>query len=327
MLILYNWNKARKSYHNIERRFIKMKTISLGNMRNSVPTIIIGCMRMTELDEKQAEQFVAEALEMGANYFDHADIYGGGICEEMFAKAIHMAPSVREKIFIQDKCGIVVGKKYDLSKEYILKRVDESLKRLNTDYLDMLLLHRPDALLEPEEVAEAFDVLETSGKVRNFGVSNMRPSQIELLKKDVRQPLEVNQLQLSIMNASMVTNGMNANMSGQLALDRDGDVLNYCRIHDITIQAWSPFQSEQGVFLKNKNFPELNTKIAEIAEKYQVSDTTIALAWIMRIPAKIQPIIGSMNIQRVRDCIKATSIQLTKDEWYEIYLAAGYVLP
>lgn len=304
-----------------------MKIISLGNMKNCVPAIIIGCMRMTELDEKQAERFVAEAVEMGANYFDHADIYGGGTCEEMFAKAMHMTPSVREKIFIQDKCGIVPGKKYDLSKEYILRSVDGSLKRLRTDYLDVLLLHRPDALMEPEEIAEAFDALETSGKVRNFGVSNMKPIQMELLKKYVHQPLEVNQLQLSIMNASMVTNGMNVNMQGELAVDRDGDVLDYCRLHDITIQAWSPFQSAQGVFLQNENFPELNRKIMEIAEKHQVSDTAIALAWIMRIPGKIQPIIGSMNIQRMRDCIKATAIRLTREEWYEIYLAAGYVLP
>ena len=304
-----------------------MKIVSLGNMKNCVPAIIIGCMRMTELDEKQAERFVAEAVEMGANYFDHADIYGGGTCEEMFAKAMHMTPSVREKIFIQDKCGIVPGKKYDLSKEYILRSVDGSLKRLQTDYLDVLLLHRPDALMEPEEIAEAFDALETSGKVRNFGVSNMKPIQMELLKKYVHQPLEVNQLQLSIMNASMVTNGMNVNMQGELAVDRDGDVLDYCRLHDITIQAWSPFQSAQGVFLQNENFPELNRKIMEIAEKHQVSDTAIALAWIMRIPGKIQPIIGSMNIQRMRDCIKATAIRLTREEWYEIYLAAGYVLP
>ena len=162
-----------------------MKIISLGNMKNCVPAIIIGCMRMTELDEKQAERFLAEAVEMGANYFDHADIYGGGTCEEMFAKAMHMTPSVREKIFIQDKCGIVPGKKYDLSKEYILRSVDGSLKRLRTDYLDVLLLHRPDALMEPEEIAEAFDALETSGKVRNFGVSNMKPIQMELLKKYV----------------------------------------------------------------------------------------------------------------------------------------------
>lgn len=304
-----------------------MKTIRLANMGNHVPAIIVGCMRMKELDEKKAERFVAEALEMGANYFDHADIYGEGTCEEMFAKAIHMTPSLREKIFIQDKCGIVVGKKYDLSKEYILKSVDKSLKRLHTDYLDMFLLHRPDALMEPDEIAEAFDILEASGKVRNFGVSNMKPIQMELLKKCVRQPLEVNQLQLSIMNASMVTNGMNTNTSTEYALNRDGDVLDYCRLHDITIQAWSPFQSMHGVFLKNEKFPELNRKIMEIAEKYQVSDTTIALAWIMRIPAKIQPIIGSMNIQRMRDCIRAAEIRLTRDEWYEIYLAANYILP
>ena len=304
-----------------------MKTISLADMGNHVPAVIIGCMRMREIDVKQAERFVAEALELGANYFDHADIYGGGACEEMFAKAVHMTPAVREKIFIQDKCGIVVGKKYDLSKEYILKSVDQSLKRLCTDYLDMFLLHRPDALMEPEEIAEAFDVLKSSGKVRNFGVSNMKPVQMELLKKYVRHPLEVNQLQLGIMSASMVANGMNVNTAGNQAVDRDGDVLDYCRLHDITIQAWSPFQSEQGVFLQNEEFPGLNSKIKEIAEKYKVSDTAVALAWIMRIPAKIQPVIGSMNIQRVKDCIMASEIRLTRDEWYEIYLAADYILP
>lgn len=304
-----------------------MKTIRLANMGDHVPAIIVGCMRLQELDEGQAERFVAEALEMGLNYFDHADIYGGGACEEPFAKAIHMTPSVREKIFIQDKCGIVPGKKYDLSKEHILKCVEESLQRLHTDYLDMLLLHRPDALMEPEEIAEAFDILEASGKVQNFGVSNMKPIQMELLKKNVRQPLEVNQLQLGIMNASMITNGMNVNTPVEQALDRDGDVLDYCRLHDITIQAWSPFQSAHGVFLQNEKFPELNRKITEIAEKYQVSDTAVALAWMMRIPAKLQPVIGSMNIQRVRDCIQAVEIQLTRDEWYEIYLAAGYILP
>ena len=304
-----------------------MKTIRLANMGDQVPAVIVGCMRMTELDERQAEQFMAEALEMGANYFDHADIYGGGICEEMFAKAIHMTPAVREKFFIQSKCGIVPGKKYDLSKDYILKHVDESLLRLQTDYLDMLLLHRPDALMEPEEVADAFDALETSGKVRNFGVSNMKPIQIELLKKNVKQPLEVDQIQLSIMNASMVTNGMNVNTSTELAIDRDGDVLDYCRLHDITIQAWSPFQSVNGVFLNNEKYPELNRKLSEIADKYQVSNTAIAVAWLMRIPAKIQPIIGSMNIQRLRDCVRAAEIRLTREEWYEIYLAAGYILP
>lgn len=304
-----------------------MKTIRLGKMGEHVPAIIVGCMRMRELNEKQAERFIAEALDMGANYFDHADIYGGGICEEMFAKAIHMTPSIRERIFIQDKCGIVIGKKYDLSKEYILRHVEESLKRLQTDYLDMFLLHRPDALMEPEEIAEAFDILEISGKVRNFGVSNMKPIQMELLKKYVHQPLEVNQLQLGIMNASMIANGMNVNTLGEQAVDRDGDILDYCRLHEVTIQAWSPFQSAQGVFLQNEKFPELNKKIMEIAEKYRVSDTAIALAWIMRIPAKIQPIIGSMNIQRMRDCIKAAEIRLTREEWYEIYLAAGYILP
>lgn len=218
---------------------------------------------------------------------------------------------------------------FDFSKEHILNAVDGSLKRLKTDYLDILLLHRPDALVEPEEVAEAFDALERSGKVRYFGVSNQKPMQIELLKKFVKQPIVTNQLQLSITNATMISNGINVNMENESAVDRDGSILDYCRLHDITIQPWSPFQYGffEGVFLGNEKFPELNQTIDEIAARYGVSNTTIAIAWLLRHPAKMQPVIGTMNTTRLVDSCKAADIYLTREEWYAIYRAAGNILP
>ncbi|EHB64039.1 MULTISPECIES: aldo/keto reductase [Paenibacillus] len=305
-----------------------MKTIKLGSSSLEVPVVAVGGMRINSLDKAEAERFVQTALEEGANFFDHADIYGGGACEEIFSEAIHMSASVREQIILQSKCGIRQGM-FDFSKEHILNSVDGILKRLNTEYLDVLLLHRPDALVEPEEVAEAFDQLERSGKVRHFGVSNQNPMQIQLLKKAVKQPIVANQLQLSITNATMISSGINVNMENESAVNRDGSVLDFCRLHDITIQPWSPFQYGffEGVFLGSDKFPELNRQIDEIAEKYGVSNTTIAIAWLLRHPARMQPVIGTMNIDRLKDCIKASDIVLTREEWYAIYRAAGNILP
>ncbi|MEH7074513.1 aldo/keto reductase [Neobacillus drentensis] len=305
-----------------------MRTIKLGSSSLEVPVIAVGCMRINSLDKPAAEHFVQAAIEEGANFFDHADIYGGGTCEEIFADAIHMNADIREKIILQSKCGIRKGV-FDFSKEYIYESVDDILKRLKTDYLDVLLLHRPDALVEPEEVAEAFDLLENSGKVRHFGVSNQNPMQIQLLKKYVKQPLVANQLQLSITNATMISNGINVNMENDSAISRDGSILDYCRLNDITIQPWSPFQYGffEGVFLGNEKFPELNQEIDEIAARYEVSNTTIAIAWLLRHPAHMQPVIGTMNIDRLKDCCKASDIRLTREEWYRIYRAAGNILP
>jgi len=305
-----------------------MRRMRLGTSSLDVPVVAVGCMRLDTLEIKQAEEFINKALELGANFFDHADIYSGGLCEEIFAKAIHMTPAVREKIILESKCGIR-DESFDFSREHILNAVDGSLKRLNTDYLDVLLLHRPDALVEPEEVAEAFDTLQKSGKVRNFGVSNQKPMQIELLKKYVRQPIIANQLQLSITNANMISNGIQVNMETPESIDHDGSILDYCRLHDITIQPWSPFLYGffEGVFLDNPKFPKLNVKIDEIARQYSVSNTTIALAWLLRHPAKMQPITGTMNINRLKDCVKAAEVTLTREEWYAIYLAAGNILP
>lgn len=312
------------------KRGSMMKTMKLGSSNLEVPVIAVGCMRIRSLDSAGAERIVQTALEEGANFFDHADVYGDGLCEKMFADAVHMNADVREKIILQSKCGIrKEPRMFDFSKEHILEAVDGSLKRLKTDYLDVLLLHRPDALVEPEEVAEAFDRLESTGKVRHFGVSNQNPMQIQLLQKYVKQPLVANQLQLSITNCTMISNGINVNMENDPAVCRDGSILDFCRLHDITIQPWSPFQYGffEGVFLGNDKFPELNDKIDEIAAAYGVSNTTIAIAWLLRHPAKMQPISGTMNPARLKEICKATEIRLTREDWYGIYQAAGNELP
>lgn len=305
-----------------------MKKIQLGTSGLRVPAIAVGCMRMDRLTKTEAETVIKTALDQGANFFDHADVYGGGACEEIFADAIGMDSNVRESMFLQSKCGIRKGQ-FDFSKEHILSSVEGILKRLQTDYLDVLLLHRPDALVEPQEVAEAFDQLANSGKVRHFGVSNQNPMQIQLLKKHVKQPIVANQLQLSITHATMISQGINVNMLNESAVNRDGSILDFCRLHDITIQPWSPFQYGffEGVFLDNAKFPELNKTIDAIADRYNVANTTVALAWLLRHPAEMQPVTGTMNVQRLQDCAKAADIDLTREEWYDIYRAAGNVLP
>lgn len=302
--------------------------MKLGTSALEVPVIAVGCMRMAGLDHGTAEKFVQTALDEGFNFFDHADIYGNGRSEEIFADAFHMTDDRRETVLLQSKCGIRRGM-FDFSKEHILDAVDGILRRLRTDYLDVLLLHRPDTLVEPEEVALAFDQLESSGKVRHFGVSNQNPMQMQLLKKSVKQPLVANQLQLSITNATMISQGFNVNMENDAAINRDGSILDYCRLNDITIQPWSPFQYGffGGVFLGNDKFPELNQTIEDIAESYGVSDTTIALAWLLRHPARMQPVIGTMNAERLRACSQASAVHLTREEWYRIYRAAGNQLP
>ncbi|WP_322202228.1 aldo/keto reductase [Acutalibacter intestini] len=306
-----------------------MKQLSTGGGTLKVPAIALGCMRINSLNEADAQRLIHTALENGINFFDHADIYGGGEAERFFAKAAQMTPALREKMILQSKCSIHPGVSYDCSKEYILSSVEGILERLNTEYLDVLLLHRPDALMDPAEVAEAFDALEASGKVRHFGVSNQNPGQIALLQKYCKQPLLFNQLQLSVTNCGMIDAGLNVNTESPLATDRDGGVLDFCRLHDITIQAWSPFQYGmfQGTFLGCDKFPELNQKIDEIAEKYGITNNAVAVAWILRHPAGIQTIVGTTNAQRLADVCKASEITLSRTEWYELYCAAGKSLP
>lgn len=303
-----------------------MYNIELGKSGLSVPAVAVGCMRISDMTEKEVSAFVETALENGTNFFDHADIYGGGKSEEVFGKAIKAYD--RESLIIQTKCGIRKGM-FDFSYEHIVSSVEGSLKRLGTDYIDVLLLHRPDALMEPEEVARAFDELKASGKVRHFGVSNQNPYQMQLLQSALDMPLCVNQLQFSIMHAPMIQSGINVNMYNDSSVNRDGGVLDYCRLNKITIQPWSPMQYGffEGCFIDSEKFPELNKVLEDIGNKYGVSKTTVAFAWILRHPAKMQPVTGTTKLTRLEDCIRASEVRLTREEWYGIYRATGNVLP
>ena len=305
-----------------------MKTFQISDKIKEVSRIGIGCMRITGLpDEKAVRELIDGAMELGINFFDHADIYAAGEAEAVFGNVL--TPTLREQMVIQTKCAIRPGICYDFSKEHILRSVDGSLKRLKTDYVDILLLHRPDALMEPEEVAEAFNQLQQSGKVRNFGVSNHKSSQIRLLQKYISQPLVTDQLQFSLPNSSMIQSGMEVNMTTAGAIDRDDSILDFCRLNDITIQTWSPFQYGffEGVFIGSDKYPELNHCLEEIADKYHTTPTTIAAAWILRHPAHMQLIAGTTKPSRFREICAACDITLTREEWYRLYLAAGHILP
>ncbi|MCF0259935.1 MAG: aldo/keto reductase [Erysipelotrichaceae bacterium] len=306
-----------------------MKKIRLGKSGLMVPPIAVGCMRLNALSENELAEYIRFCVDQGLNFFDHADIYGGGECEELFGRAFKKTGLNREDVFLQSKCAIVPGKMYDFSKDYILKSVDGILKRLDTDYLDVLILHRPDALMEPEEVGEAFDELEKSGKVRHFGVSNFRPNQISLLQKYVKQPLLADQLQFSIVNSWMISQGFEANMPTEGALDRDGGILEYLRLHDMTMQAWSPFQygDWEGAFIGNEKFKPLNAALDEMAEKYHLTPTGVAAAWIFRHPANIQLIAGTTKISRMKEIIAAADVRISREDWYRLYLEAGHRLP
>lgn len=290
--------------------------------------ISLGCMRMAALEVADAEKVIATSLEAGINFIDHADIYGGGQSEERFRDAVKNLGIAREDLILQSKCGIQRGY-FDFSKEHILNSVDGILKRLDTDYLDFLVLHRPDILVEPEEVAEAFNQLKQSGKVKHFGVSNQNRYQMELLQSYLDEPLAVNQLQLSPAHTPMFDFGVNVNMRNDAGVNRDSGIVEYCRLNKVTIQAWSPFQVDlgKGLFSGNPDYKELNETIRRYAEQYDVSDEAIIIAWILRHPARMQAIIGSMNPDRIKKIAKATEVNLTRPEWYDIYRSAGNILP
>ena len=304
-----------------------MKQI-LGSTGLEVSRIGLGCMRMVALESSDAVRVIQTCLENGINFFDHADIYGGGQSEVRFAQAMKELGLDREKLVIQSKCGIRKGF-FDFSKEHILDSVDGILSRLQIDYLDLLALHRPDALMEAEEVAEAFRVLKESGKVRHFGVSNQNRYQMELLQSYLDEPLMVNQLQLSPAHTPMIDSGFHVNMKDDAATMRDGGILEYCQLKQVTPQAWSPFliSLQEGIFAGHPDYEELNATILHYAEDYGVAAEAIVVAWILRHPAKIQTIVGSMNPGRLTKIVQAFDVQLTREQWYHIYRSAGNILP
>ena len=289
-------------------------------------------MRMPDLTKEAAAKVIRAAYDCGVNFYDHATCYGeNGAAETRFGEAFPLTGIRREDIFIQSKCGLCFERnEFDWTKENILSSVDDSLRRLNIDYLDTLLLHRPDVLYDPEDVAQAFDVLAKAGKVRYFGVSNLVPMQIELLKKHVEQPLVINQVQLSLDQSQLIDQALYMNnKTTEFSINRDGNILDYCRLNDITIQAWSPLQVGMfgGTFIDNPDFPELNMVLGELAEREGVSKTAVAIAWILRHPAKMQAIIGTMNPEHVKDACEAARVSLSHHDWYALYLAAGKYLP
>ena len=308
-----------------------MRYITLGQDDKELSEIVLGMMRIKDKSVKEVEELVETALSVGINAFDLADIYGRGRCEELLGLVLKNRPDLREKMWIQSKCGIRIEEftYFDFSKDYIIKSVDGILQRLKIDHLDSLLLHRPDALMESDQVAEAFDLLYKQGKVRNFGVSNQNPMMMELLKKDVKQPLAVNQLQLSAAFTPEFESGFHVNMEDSQAAMRDGSIFEYCKLHDVVIQAWSVLQFGyfKGNFVGNEKFQALNQVLDRLATKYGVTSSTIAISWILRYPAKMQAVVGTTNPKHLIEASQATNFSLTRKEWYEIYLAAGNNLP
>ncbi|WP_049550883.1 aldo/keto reductase [Streptococcus pseudopneumoniae] len=308
-----------------------MRYITLGQDDKELSEIVLGMMRIKDKSVKEVEELVETALSVGINAFDLADIYGRGRCEELLGLVLKNRPDLREKMWIQSKCGIRIEEftYFDFSKDYIIKSVDGILQRLKIDHLDSLLLHRPDALMESDQVAEAFDLLYKQGKVRNFGVSNQNPMMMELLKKDVKQPLAVNQLQLSAAFTPGFESGFHVNMEDSQAAMRDGSIFEYCKLHDVVIQAWSVLQFGyfKGNFVGNEKFQALNQVLDSLAIRYGVTSSTIAIAWILRYPAKMQAVVGTTNPKHLREVSQAGNFSLTRKEWYEIYLVAGNNLP
>ena len=308
-----------------------MRYITLGQDDKELSEIVLGMMRIEDKSVKEVEELVETALSVGINAFDLADIYGRGRCEELLGLVLKNRPDLREEMWIQSKCGIRIEEftYFDFSKDYIIKSVDGILQRLKIDHLDSLLLHRPDALMESDQVAEAFDLLYKQGKVRNFGVSNQNPMMMELLKKDVKQPLAVNQLQLSAAFTPGFESGFHVNMEDSQAAIRDGSIFEYCKLHDVVIQAWSVLQFGyfKGNFVGNEKFQALNQVLDRLAIKYGVTSSTIAISWILRYPAKMQAVVGTTNPKHLREVSQAANFSLTRKEWYEIYLAAGNNLP
>lgn len=308
-----------------------MRYITLGQDDKELSEIVLGMMRIKDKSVKEVEELVETALSVGINAFDLADIYGRGRCEELLGLVLENRPDLREEMWIQSKCGIRIEEftYFDFSKDYIIKSVDGILQRLKIDHLDSLLLHRPDALMESDQVAEAFDLLYKQGKVRDFGVSNQNPMMMELLKKDVKQPLAVNQLQLSAAFTPGFESAFHVNMEDSQAAMRDGSIFEYCKLHDVVIQAWSVLQFGyfKGNFVGNEKFQALNQVLDRLAIKYGVTPSTIAISWILRYPAKMQAVVGTTNPNHLREVSQAANFSLTRKEWYEIYLAAGNNLP
>ncbi|MCH4057083.1 MAG: aldo/keto reductase [Lactobacillaceae bacterium] len=317
-----------------------MKNIKIGNSAWEASAVALGIMRMNALTTTAATKTLETAVASGINYIDSADIYGMGKSEEVFGAALKQAALTRDQLFIQSKAGIVYdparshgsfvfGKRYDFSKAHLIAAVDGILQRMQIDYLDSFLLHRPDPLMELDDVAAAFDELQSSGKVRHFGVSNFNPEQFAMVQAAISQRLLINQLQFSIAHTGMIDYGLHTNMTDSRSVSHDGGLMEFSRRTNTTIQAWSPFQHGMfaGTFIDDPEFKTLNEKLAELATKYHASKNAIAVAWLLRHPASVQVMLGTMNPDHIKDSAAGADITLTKQEWYDVYFAVGNDLP
>lgn len=309
-----------------------MEYIEFGSNKTKVSKVVLGCMRIQELGVQGVCSLLDTSLDCGINFLDTADCYSNGLSEELLGQAFSHNTKFRENFFLQSKCGIRNEENvasYDFSKDYIISCVDNSLKRLKTDHLDCLLLHRPDALMEPDEIGEAFNMLKTSGKVLNFGVSNMNPMQMKLLQSGLDCELVANQVQMSVCHTKMIDSSFNVNMDNDPAQMRDGGILEYCRLNRIAVQAWSVLQYGffKGVFVGSPLYLKLNSVLDRIASSRNVSSSAVAIAWVLRYPGLMQAVIGTTKQSRVVECSKSCEVHLTHREWYEIYQAAGNALP
>ncbi len=317
-----------------------MKTVKIGGTNFEASAVALGIMRMAGLETSAAADAIDAAVDSGINFIDSADIYGDGASESKFKEALAQSSTSRDKLFIQSKGGIILdpsrshdglvfGARYDFSKDHLISAVDGILKRLGIDYLDSFLLHRPDPLMEEDEIADAFDTLQREGKVRHFGVSNFNPQQVEMVQSWVSQRLLINQLQFNVVHSGMIKGGMHVNMVDPESVDHDGGILEYSRRKHMTIQAWSPFNYGMfaGMYINDPKYPALNKKLAELADKYHTSKNAIAVAWILKHPAKIQVLLGTMNPKHIKDSASGADVELTNQEWYDLYLSTGTILP
>jgi predicted oxidoreductase len=316
-----------------------MKTQPIHGTSLIVSRIAFGCMRLPPA-QSDVTRAIRSALDAGINFFDHADVYQRGRAEEAFSAMWSEIPGLRDKIILQSKCGIRFAgdptpsapKRYDFSYQHIIEAVNGSLKRLKTDRLDVLLLHRPDPLVEPEQVAQAFSELRAAGKVRFFGVSNHTGAQIDLLKTAVREPLVVNQLEVSALHTTLINAGVITNQDNPPYPVRGEGTLEYCRTHKITVQAWSPLARGLAAGKTVDGAEERVIKTVEvvdaIARERNVSREAVLIAWLLRHPAKMQPIIGTMNPERIKACCQADAIELSSEEWWRLFTAGrGAELP
>ncbi|WP_226665495.1 aldo/keto reductase [Metabacillus litoralis] len=310
--------------------------------------IILGCMGfgggwnadpITNEHIIQAEKAIDAAQSAGITMFDHADIYTMGKAEKVFGEIVKTRPSLRENVVIQSKCGIrfqdeLGPQRYDFSKKHILTSVDGILDRLHTDYIDILLLHRPDPLIEPEVVAEAFEELKASGKVRHFGVSNMTAAQMKFLDVYSPEQMIVNQLEMSLKRNDFVEQGILVNQKAGNEMNFADGILEHCRLENVQIQAWSPLANGMYTGRKVENLSEADIKTIELvkqmADEKNTTKEAIVLGWLMRHPAIIQPVIGTTNPERINNCGEAVQIskEMTREEWYSLFTTArGHKMP